>query len=58
MSYFNAKAKHKELKKEVSQLEYSRAMDRSFMGWYELRKAKKKKLRAKDELHGVLKNES
>jgi hypothetical protein len=47
----DAKATHKELKKEVNILEDRRNADRSFMGWYELKKSKKLKLKAKDKLN-------
>lgn len=46
-----AKALHKELKKEVNELELRRNNDRSTTSWYELREAKKHKLMAKDKLN-------
>lgn len=46
-----AKALHKELKKEVNELELKRNNDRSTTSWYELREAKKHKLMAKDKLN-------
>ena len=45
------KALHKELKKEVNELELRRNNDRSTTSWYELREAKKHKLMAKDKLN-------
>jgi len=47
----DAKIIHKELKKEVNLLEERRKSDRGTMGWYELRQAKKLKLKAKDKLN-------
>ena len=46
-----AKALHKELKKEVNELELRRNNDRTSTSWYELREAKKHKLMAKDKLN-------
>lgn len=47
----DVKAVHKELKKEVNELELRRNNDRSTTSWYELREAKKHKLMAKDKLN-------
>ena len=45
-----AKAEHKELKKQVNVMEEVRKNDRSFTSWYELKRLKKLKLKAKDKL--------
>jgi len=47
----NPKAAHKELKKEVNQLEERRKVDRGFKSWIDLKEAKKLKLKLKDKLH-------
>jgi len=47
-----AKAKHKELKKQVNEVEQVRNNDRSSTSWLELRELKKLKLKAKDKLNG------
>jgi len=46
-----AKAKHKELKKQVNEVENVRRNDRSITSWMELRELKKLKLKAKDKLN-------
>ena len=47
-----AKAKHKELKKQVNEVEQVRNNDRSSTSWLELRELKKLKLKEKDKLNG------
>tara|TARA_X000000950_G_C13524625_1_gene501094 strand:+ start:355 stop:510 length:156 start_codon:yes stop_codon:yes gene_type:complete len=49
----DAKATHKDLKKEVNLLQERRRIDRGFMGWYRLREAKKLKLKAKEKLNEI-----
>lgn len=46
-----AKANHKELKKQVNEAETVRRNDRSIMSWFNLRELKKLKLKAKDKLN-------
>ena len=48
-----AKAKHKELKKQVNEVEQVRSNDRSITSWMELRQLKKLKLKAKDKLNDI-----
>ena len=48
-----AKAKHKELKTKVNEVENQRRNDRSSTSWLELRELKKLKLKAKDKLNGI-----
>ena len=48
-----AKAKHKELKKQVNEVETKRNNDRSITSWMELRQLKKLKLKAKDKLNDI-----
>ena len=45
----SAKAKHKELKRAVRDMEDKRNNDRSTGTWYDLRTLKKLKLKAKDK---------
>ena len=46
-------AKHKELKKQVNEVEQVRNNDRSITSWMELRQLKKLKLKAKDKLNDI-----
>ena len=46
-----AKAKHKELKKQVNEVEEVRNNDRSSTSWFQLRELKKLKLKAKEKLN-------
>ena len=46
-----AKAEHKELKKQVNVMEEVRKNDRSFTSWYELKRLKKLKLKAKEKIN-------
>jgi hypothetical protein len=48
-----AKAKHKELKKQVNQIEEIRNNDRSSTSWFQLRELKKLKLKAKEKLNEI-----
>ena len=48
-----AKAKHKELKRQVNEVEQIRNNDRSSNSWLELRELKKLKLKAKDKLNDI-----
>jgi uncharacterized protein YdcH (DUF465 family) len=48
-----AKAKHKELKTKVNEVEIKRRNDRSSTSWLELRELKKLKLKAKDKLNDI-----
>jgi len=48
-----AKAKHKELKKQVNEIEQIRQNDRSITSWFNLRELKKLKLKAKDKLNAI-----
>ena len=48
-----AKAKHKELKKQVNEVEQKRNNDRGITSWMELRQLKKLKLKAKDKLNDI-----
>ena len=47
----DAKAKHKELKKQVNEAEVIRNNDRSYHSWYELKNLKKLKLKAKEKIN-------
>jgi len=47
------KAKHKELKSKVNEVEQVRNNDRSITSWMELRELKKLKLKAKDKLYEI-----
>jgi len=47
------KAKHKELKGKVNEVEQVRNNDRSTYSWYNLRQLKKLKLKAKDKLNEI-----
>jgi len=47
----DAKAKHKELKKQVNAIEEQRNNDRTSSSWYELKELKKQKLKAKEQLN-------
>ena len=47
----DAKAKHKELKKQVNIVEVIRNNDRSSTSWYELKTLKKLKLKAKEKIN-------
>ena len=46
-----AKAKHKELKRAVKEIEDKRNNDRSSGTWYDLRTLKKLKLKAKEKIN-------
>ena len=46
-----AKAKHKELKRAVKEIEEKRNNDRSAGTWYDLRTLKKMKLKAKEKIN-------
>jgi len=48
-----AKAKHKELKRDVLILENERKVNRSDKSWFDLRTIKKLKLKAKDKLYEI-----
>ena len=48
-----AKAKHKELKSKVNEIEIHRNNDRSSTSWYELRTLKKLKLKAKEKINAT-----
>jgi uncharacterized protein YdcH (DUF465 family) len=48
-----AKAKHKELKKQVNEVETIRRNDRSTTSWFNIRELKKLKLKAKDKLNAT-----
>jgi len=48
-----AKAKHKELKTKVNEIEQRRNNDRGIKSWFELRELKKLKLKAKDKLNDI-----
>jgi len=48
-----AKAKHKELKKQVNEFEEVRNNDRSSTSWFQLRELKKLKLKAKEKLNEI-----
>jgi hypothetical protein len=48
-----AKAKHKELKKQVNQIEEIRNNDRSSTSWFQIRELKKLKLKAKEKLNEI-----
>ena len=48
-----AKAKHKELKKQVNEVEEVRNNDRSSTSWFQLRELKKLKLKAKEKLNAI-----
>jgi len=47
------KAKHKELKGKVNEVEQVRNNDRSSYSWLQLRELKKLKLKAKDKLNEI-----
>ena len=49
----SVKAKHKELKSKVNEVEQVRNNDRSITSWMNLRELKKLKLKAKDKLNGI-----
>jgi len=49
----NIKAKHKELKTKVNEVEKLRNNDRSTYSWLELRELKKLKLKVKDKLYAI-----
>ncbi|MEK9886358.1 MAG: hypothetical protein VW452_05580 [Pelagibacteraceae bacterium] len=49
----DAKAKHKELKSKVNEVEQVRNNDSSITSWMELRELKKLKLKAKDKLYEI-----
>ena len=49
----DAKAKHKELKSKVNEIETKRNNDRSITSWMELRELKKLKLKTKDKLNEI-----
>jgi len=49
----DAKAKHKQLKKEVNELEQQRANDRSSTLWTKIKEMKKLKLKAKEKLNAI-----
>jgi hypothetical protein len=48
-----AKAKHKELKRQVNEAEMARRNDRSITSWFNLRELKKLKLKAKEKLNEI-----
>ena len=48
-----AKAKHKELKKQVNEVEEVRNNDRSSTSWFQLSELKKLKLKAKEKLNEI-----
>lgn len=47
----DAKAQHKELKKQVNELERQRNVDRSSTLWSKIKELKKLKLKAKEKLN-------
>ena len=47
----NFKQYHKELKKQVNEVEEKRNNDRSSTSWYQLKELKKLKLKAKEQLN-------
>ena len=47
------KTKHKQLKKEVNELEQQRANDRSSTLWTKIKEMKKLKLKAKEKLNAI-----
>lgn len=47
----NYKQYHKELKKQVNEIEDKRNNDRSSKTWYQLKELKKLKLKAKEQLN-------
>lgn len=49
----NYKGQHKELKKEVNELEKQRNVDRSSTLWQKIKEMKKLKLKEKDKLHAA-----
>ena len=49
----DAKAKHKELKSKVNEIETKRKNDRSITSLMELRELKKLKLKAKDKIYEI-----
>ena len=49
----NFKQYHKELKKQVNEVEDKRNNDRSSTTWYELKELKKLKLKAKEQLNAT-----
>ena len=49
----DAKAQHKQLKKEVNELEQQRAEDRSSTLWSKIKELKKLKLKAKEKLNAI-----
>ena len=49
----DVKAKHKELKKQVNEVEQLRNNDRSITSWFNLRELKKLKLKAQDKLNAT-----
>ena len=49
----DAKAQHKQLKKEVNELENQRAEDRSSTLWTKIKEMKKLKLKAKEKLNAI-----
>jgi len=49
----DAKAQHKQLKKEVNELENQRAEDRSSTLWSKIKELKKLKLKAKEKLNAI-----
>lgn len=49
----DAKTQHKQLKKEVNELEQQRANDRSSTLWSKIKEMKKLKLKAKEKLHAT-----
>ena len=49
----NYKEYHKELKKQVNEVEEKRNNDRSSTTWYELKELKKLKLKAKEQLNAT-----
>jgi uncharacterized protein YdcH (DUF465 family) len=49
----NIKAQHKELKKEVNELEKQRTVDRSSTLWSKIKEMKKLKLKVKEKLHAT-----
>ena len=49
----DAKAQHKELKKQVNELERQRNVDRSSTLWTKIKEMKKLKLKVKEKLHAT-----
>ena len=49
----DAKTQHKQLKKEVNELEQQRANDRSSTLWSKIKEMKKLKLKAKEKLNAI-----